>query len=185
MLVIGILVIVTIGVGIFYMQQMSREKQLEEDVSRLALTLGKPLATADKLQQQYQEVMQALEPIARKDVLDIIISIAEDSGIDVNPEADKLHIPPQDSTGKEKVGETTYQVLPINGLVVQAEHSKVIDFIAKLESRNKLPTLVIRQMVIGHIVTREGSAGGVIIEVPETVATLNLAIYSLSTSPSK
>lgn len=179
LLIFGALIIITIAVGIYYGQQQSSEKRLQEDITKLGLTLAKPLPAAEKLQQQYREVTGFLAPISMKEALDTVIDIAEESGIDVSPEGNKLRIPPQDTIGKEKVGEGTYQVLAVNGVTVQGTHETVMAFIGNLEAREKLHSLVIKKVIIGQIQTLTKSGTGQ--EIPgamETVATLNVAIYT-------
>jgi len=83
-----------------------------------------------------------------KAALDLIISIAEKSGIDVDPESDKLRIPPQDSVRDEKIDEGTYQVLSFNSIKAQGDYDSVVAFISNLESGE---TLVLKKLAINQV----------------------------------
>ncbi len=180
LLILAVLVIITVGIGIYYMQQQANESRLQEDISRLSLTLAKPLPSAEKLQQQYREIAGFFTPVTMKEALDTIIGLAKASGIDVESEGKTFYIPPQDLVGKEKVGDGTYEVLSINNIAVQGKPENVMAFISSLEAQNKLHTLVIKR-----IVTSQVSEAKTVIEDTEMAATVDVRIYSRAGSVSK
>jgi len=152
LLLAGVLVIIFVALGIVYMQQGAKQRELEEQINKLSLTLRKPLPSAEKLQADYDEVSRSLTPLTREGALDIyryidiIVSIAEESGIDVGPDSGKFHIPAQNLVRKEKVGESNYQVLSFQNIRVQGDNNSVMAFISNLESGEKLKALVLRRV---------------------------------------
>ena len=76
---IGILVIICVALGILYMQQGAKQRELEEQTTKLSLTLAKPMPNAEKLREEYEEVNRSLSPLTVKSALNIIISIRIES----------------------------------------------------------------------------------------------------------
>jgi|GEM_PF-1005662 len=148
LVLIGILVIICVALGILYMQQGAKQRELEEQITKLSLTVAKPMPGAEKLQEEYEEVNRSLSPLTLKSALNLIISIAEESGIDVTPESGKLRIPPQDSVREEKVGEGNYQVLSFTNVTAQGDHDSVAAFISNLESGE---TLVLKRLLTNRL----------------------------------
>ena len=68
---VGIVVIVFAALGILYVQQEPRQRELTEQIHKLNLTLRRPLPDAEKLQAEYDEVNRALSPLTREGDLDI------------------------------------------------------------------------------------------------------------------
>ncbi len=149
--VVGIIVIVGVALGIVYMQQGARQRELGEQINKLSLTLLKPLPGAEELQIEYDKINSFLSPLTREGDLDIfryidiIVGIAEESGIDVDPDSDKFNIPAQNLVTEEKVGEGDYQVLSFNNIRVQGDYDSVMAFISNLESGDTLKTMALKR----------------------------------------
>ena len=102
--VIGFILIIYIACGILYLQQGAQQKGLEEQIVKLGLITSKPLPSGEALQAEYDAVSEALSPITLETALEIIVDIASQSGIDIDPYNYKFHIPPA-KVEKAKVGE--------------------------------------------------------------------------------
>lgn len=88
---------------------------------------------------------RALSPLEVPAVLEILVGIARESGINVDPEGGKFSIPPPGSPGSVKVGEGNYQVLHLN-IRVQGEPESVMAFISDLDSGETMETLVLKKV---------------------------------------
>ena len=159
---VGIIVIVGVALGIVYMQQGARQRELGEQINKLSLTLLKQLPGAEELQIEYDEINRSLTPLTREGDLDIvgyidiIVGIAEESGIDVDPESGKIKIPPQNMVGEETVGEGNYQVLSFTNIMVQGDYDNVMAFISSLESGKTLETMVLKEVATSQIELKVG-----------------------------
>jgi len=150
LLLIGFILIVYIALGFVYFQQGAQQKGLQEKINQLNLIVNKPLASDEKLRAELDEINLALAPITNIAAVEMLVSIAEDSGIDVGKDAGKLRIAP--ATGREeKRGETTYQVLSFKGISVQGDYDRVMAFIATLDSGETLKTMVLTRVDIKHV----------------------------------
>ncbi|MFC1992311.1 hypothetical protein ACFLV3_00685 [Chloroflexota bacterium] len=146
---IGILVIACVAFGIDYISQGARQSGLREQIDQVSQTVAKPLPSAEKLQQEYDDVKLALSPLTAKEALDIIIDIARDSGIGVDDTSkNKFRIPPQEPMGEKKIGEHNYRLLSFNNIVAQGDYDSVMAFISSLESGKLLETLVLKSVVV-------------------------------------
>lgn len=172
LLVAGFAVIIYIGLGIIYFQQAPKQRDLLTQIAKINPVLVKPLSSAEKLQADYDAVNRALAPIAVREALDIIVSIAKNSGIDVAPDSGKFNIPPPVSPTKRKLGEGTYQVLILKDIKAQGSYASVRAFIADLDSGKTLKTMVLTGVKISQ--TEVKAKGGT---DNETAATLDMDIY--------
>jgi len=150
LILVGVLVIIFAALSIVYLQQGARQRELGEQINKLSLTLLKPLPNAEKLQAEYDKVNRSLSPLTREGALDIykyidkIVGIAEESGIDVDPDSGKFNIPAQNLVGEVKVGEGNYQFLSFKNIRVQGDYDSVMAFISNLESGETLKTLALK-----------------------------------------
>lgn len=150
---VGLLVIVYISLGIFYLQQGATQRDLKGQNTKLSLVVDRALPSKEKLEAEYEGVKLSLSPLSLEKALEIIVGIAEESGIDVAPEADKLYIPPIPPTAirQEKVGGGTYRVLPFKNIRAQGDYESVMAFIVDLDSGKTLETMVLRRASIGEV----------------------------------
>ncbi len=168
LLIVGILLIILAGLALLYIQQKGRGDELRGQITQMQVTLSRPLSSAAELKADFAAVNSALAPLTDTQIIDIIISIAEASGIDVDPESGKLVIPPQSEVRGKKLAESTYQVMSFKNITVRGDYEDILTFISKLESGEALETLVITGVTIGQYQEEEA----------DTLATLDVDIYS-------
>lgn len=152
--IIGICLIIYAGLGFVYLQQEARQADLEEQIDKTMLIVSKPLPSMEELQAKYDDANLALAPVAVPDALQIIVDIARESGVDVDPANGKFHIPPPSGPQEKKMGESTYYILSLSGIRVKGNHDSVMSFISDLDSGKTMETIVlnkvdIKQMEIG------------------------------------
>jgi len=152
--VLGICLILYAGLGIIYIQQGPKQKDIEEQISKTIGIVSKPLPDIKKLQAQYDEVNQALEPVTLTEALEIIVDIAEQSGINVDPTGDKFRIPPPPAPEKRQSGERTYMVQAFNQVKVQGDYDSVMSFLADLDSGKTKETMVLRRVDVSQVEIR-------------------------------
>ena len=189
LILIGIFLIIYIAFGFVYWQQSSEQKELEEQSAKIALIVAKKLPSREELQAKYDEANLSLASMTDSDAIAIIVGIAEKSGIDTDPDSDKLRIPSA-SVGEEKVGEGTYQVFSFKNVSVQGDYDSVMAFISDLDSGATQETMVLKSLAINQIevkVIREEPEPETEPEIepepePETVfeavATLDVDLYT-------
>jgi hypothetical protein len=162
---VGFILIIYIALGILYLQQGAQQGGLEEQISKLSLIVAKPLPSVDKLQAEYDEAHISLAPMTDQAALDIIVGIASDSGIDIDPDNHKFYIPPG-KVEAGKVGEGNYQVLSFTNISAQGYYDSVMDFISDFDSGTTLKTMVLKRVSVQQI-------------EDETAASLDVDIYTL------
>ncbi|MBA7656256.1 hypothetical protein ES703_64176 [subsurface metagenome] len=181
LVLIGFFLIIYIAFGFLYFQQSSQQKELEEQSANMSLILIKPLPSEEELQAEYDEVNLSLAPMTDSDAIAIIVDIAEKSGIDIDPDSDKLRVPSAKSR-EEKVGGGTYQVFSFMNISVQGDYDKVMAFISDLDSGEMQETMVLKRVNIRQIevqvVSEEGSEEPKVESKIETVATLDVDLYT-------
>lgn len=153
-ILLGVCLILYAGLGFIYIQQEPKQKSIEEQISKTMDIVNKPLPDIKKLQAQYDATNQKLVPVELAEALEIIVGIAEESGIDVDPNANKLRIPPSAAPKTQKAGETTYNVQSFNQVKVQGDYDSVMSFIADLDSGKTKETMFLRRVDISHVQIR-------------------------------
>lgn len=161
-LLIGCLLIIYIALGFIYFQQGPLQRKLDEQIAKLTVVVSKPLPNIKELQTGYDNVTRSLSANISES-LDELVDIAEKSGIDVDPDSDKLYIPPVLVT-KEKVGGGNYQVLSFRNIRVQGNYDNVTAFISALDS-SESKTMVLKRV-------------GISLVEDETTANLDVYIYT-------
>ncbi|MFC1993370.1 hypothetical protein ACFLV3_06160 [Chloroflexota bacterium] len=117
----------------------------------------------------YYEADQALHPITTKAALDILVYIAKESGIDLDPSAGYLRIPTPDSPIEVKTEQGgTLFYYSINNIVVQGDYDSVMAFITDLDSGKTLKTMVLTRLDL-KLTELDGKI--------EAIAPLNVDIY--------
>lgn len=117
----------------------------------------------------HYEANQAPTPMTDRAAIAILVSIAEKSGIDIDPNAGKFVIPSA-WLSEEKVGGGTYQVLSFRNIRLQGDYGSVMAFLSDLDSCTTLKTLILTRVSISQT-----EVHGKI----ETTATLDVDIYSV------
>ena len=178
LLLIGFFLIIYIAFGFVYWQQGSEQRELEEQSAKISLILIKPLPSWEELQEEYDEVNNALAPMTDSDAIAMLVGIAEKSGIDVDPDSGKLVVPSA-RVEEEKVGGGTYQVFSFKNISVQGDYINVIAFISDLDSGEtpETETIVLKKVTISQIEVKvEGEEETT--TKTETVATLDVDLYT-------
>ena len=149
--IIGVCLIIYAGLGFVYLQQGPKQADLEEQISKTMTIVSKPLPSMEELQAKYDGVNLALAPVTIPEALQIVVDIARDSGVDVDPGSGKFQIPPPSGPQEKKMGESNYQILSLSGIRVQGEDSSVMSFISDLDSGKTMKTLVLNKVEIKQI----------------------------------
>jgi len=150
LLFIGFLVIIYIAFGFVYWQQSLKQKDLEEQNTKIGIIVAKPLTSKDKLQAEYDEANIALAPVTDSDAIALLVDIAEKSGIDVSPDSDDLIVPPAVAR-EETVGESSYKIWTFKNVSVQGDYDSVMAFISDLDSGTTQETMVLKSLTINQI----------------------------------
>ncbi len=149
--ILGVCIIIYVGLGIIYVQQGPKQKDLEEQIRKTMLVVNKPLPSMEELQAKYDAVNEALEPMETPQALKEIVDIARKSGIDVNPESGKLHIGAPGTPQRKEMDEGTYHILSFGDIRVQGSFDAVMNFISDLDTGNTLETMVLRGVNLGWV----------------------------------
>lgn len=144
--ILGVCIIIYIGLGIVYIQQGPKQKELEDQIRKTMLVVNKPLPSMEELQAKYDAVNAALAPMETPEALEVIVDIAADNGIDVNPESNKFHITAPGKPKEKKLGERTYHVLSFDNVRAQSDFDTIMDFIADIDSGKTLETMILRRV---------------------------------------
>lgn len=147
LLIIGFILIIYIALGFLIIQQDPRQKSIEKQIAKVILIATRPLPGDAKLRQEYGEVNKSLAPIAPSAVIELIVSIAKESGIGITAESSNISIP-QVSIGEAKIGKSSYQILSFTGISVQGDDESVMAFISDLDSGKTLENMVLQSVTI-------------------------------------
>ncbi|MFC1937485.1 hypothetical protein ACFLWY_02865 [Chloroflexota bacterium] len=172
LLIIGFVLIIYAALGFLYFQQGPKQDQLRQQSDSIHKIVVKPLPSDENLRAEYDEVTQLLLPMTVETVLETIVGIAAEAGIDVTPETGKLIIPPA-ATGEEKVGTGTYEVLSFHNIAVQGGYENVMAFLSDVDSGKTLKNMVLKRVAIDQVVI-EGEEEE---ELVETRATMDVDLY--------
>ena len=149
LILVGVFLIIYVALGILYFQQGPKQEDLNEQINKLRIIVSKPLPSSEELRAEYNKVNLALAPLPVPTALDIIVGIAEESGIDVDPASGKFNVPPPGDPATMKVSEGTYQILPLRNVRVQGDRDSVMAFVADLDSGKTMKTMVLKKVNIG------------------------------------
>ena len=172
LVLIGFFLFIYIAFGFVYWQQGSEQRELEEQSARISLIVAKPLPSREELEAEYDKVNSALTPMTDSDAIELLVGIAEKSGIDTD--SGKLVVS-QAKSKEEKVGGGTYQVFSFTNISVQGDYSNVMAFISDLDSGETQETMVLRRVDIRQIEVKGEGEG---VTTTETVATLDVDLYT-------
>ena len=174
LLFIGFLLIIYVAFGFVYWQQSLKQKDLEEQNAKISVIVAKPLTSKEELKAEYDEVNLSLVSMTDSDAIAILVSIAEKSGIDTDPDSNKL-IVPSTAVREEKVGEATYRVFSFKNISAQGNHDNVMAFISDLDSGETQETMVLKRITINQI---EIKVEGEEETKTEIKATLDVDLYT-------
>ena len=151
---LGFLAIIYIGFGILYVQKGPKQKDLNEQITKISIIVAKPLPSAAKLQEEYDKVNQSLSPRTVPKVLKTIVGIAQESGIDIDPGSDKFYIPPPGEPAEQKIGEVSYQVLSLSSIRAQGDYDNIMAFISDLDSGETMKNMVLKKVDMRQVEIR-------------------------------
>ena len=152
LILIGIFLIIYLGLGALFIQQGPAQKKLNDQITQQSVVAAKALPPADKLKAEADAVKVALAPLTDYAMLEILVKIARQSGINVDDtEAKKFSVPPAGKATEVKIGEGKYQVMPIKNIKVQGAYDNVMKFVADLDAGTTLKTMVLRKAVISEV----------------------------------
>jgi len=143
---LGVCVILYIGLGFVYMQQGPKQKDLEEQIRKTMMVVNKPLPSMEELKAKYDAVNVALEPMETPEALEVIVNIARESGINVDPESGKFHIVAPGEPRERSSGESAYSVLSLSNIRTQGDFDTVMAFISDIGAGGTLETMVLKRV---------------------------------------
>jgi len=146
----GLILIIYVALGVLYLQQSAQQKGFEKQIVKLGAIIAKPLPSAEELQANYENVTQALTPWTDYDAVGIIVSIAEENGIDIDVASGKFSVPSA-TISQVKVGGGNYQVRSFKNISVQGDHDNVMAFISDLDSGKTLETMVLKRVATSEV----------------------------------
>ncbi len=147
---VGLTLIIYIAFGFVYLQQGPKQAEAEQQINQIRPVLMRSLPSHSELQTEYDRIATALASMSDKEAISKIVSIAEDSGIDIGEDAGKFQIPSA-KYRKQSLGGTTYNVMSFVNITVQGEHEKVMEFIYAVQSGAYLKTMSLKRVVISGI----------------------------------
>ncbi|MFC2036186.1 hypothetical protein ACFLUJ_08740 [Chloroflexota bacterium] len=177
----GLILIIYIAIGFVYVQQGIQQKDFEDQITKLSPVISKPLPNADELWAKYESINQVLAPITSKDAIDVLVSIAENSGINTGTNTDNTDESisyfniPSVKLIKKTVGEGNYQLLSFNNISVSGDYSDVMTFISDIDFGETPENIVLKRVYIEHIGLTGIDGGETSIE---TEAILDIDIYT-------
>jgi hypothetical protein len=104
----------------------------------------------DKLQAEYDAVNQALKPLPVSEILEMIVDIARESGIDVDPANGKFNIPPPAKPQKEEMAAGIYEIISFSNIEAQGDYNNVMAFLSDLGSGKTQQTLLLKRVRISQ-----------------------------------
>jgi len=146
---IGFILIVYIAIGFLYFQQSGKQKELEEQITKLSAVISRPLAPADELHAKCDEISENLTPMTDSEYIEKLVSIAEQSGIDIDEDSRKFLVPSA-IYRQTKMGGGTYNLISFQKITLAGDPDSVMAFILDLDSGATLPTMVLKKVIINE-----------------------------------
>ena len=151
MVILGVCLIVYVGLAIVYLQQEPKQEELARQINKTFLIVSKPLPSMKELQAEYDEVNLALAPMPVPEILETIVGIARESGIDVESASGKFHIPPPSEPKEKKMAVGTYEIISFQGIKAQGDYDSVMAFIADLDSGKTKQNMVLKRVGFSQV----------------------------------
>ena len=152
---IGFILIVYIAIGFLYFQQSGKQKELDDQITKLSAVVSRPLLGTEELNAKYGEANSALAPMTDSTAIALLVSIAEQSGIDIDEDNAKFRVPSA-AYSQARVGGGTYYLISFYKIHLEGDPDSVMTFIADLDSGTTLPTMVLKKAVINEKIVQIG-----------------------------
>lgn len=146
---IGFILIVYIAIGFLYFQQSGKQKELQDQITKLSAVISRPLASADELHAKCDEISENLTPMTDSEYIEKLVSIAEQSGIDIGEDSGKFLVPSA-IYRQTKIGGGTYNLISFQKITLAGDPDSVMAFILDLDSGATLPTMVLKKVIINE-----------------------------------
>lgn len=146
---IGFILIVYIAIGFLYFQQSGKQKELQDQITKLSAVISRPLASADELHAKCDEISENLTPMTDSEYIEKLVSIAEQSGIDIGEDSGKFLVPSA-IYRQTKMGGGTYNLISFQKITLAGDPDSVMAFILDLDSGATLPTMVLKKVIINE-----------------------------------
>jgi len=188
---VGLVLIIYIAFGFIYLQQGGQQSEFKEQITQLSAVVARPLPSSEALQEEYEDINIALAPISHSNLIAMLVTIAEESGIDVGEGSTMFRVPSA-RTSQVKRGGSTYQLVAFNDIHVQGDYESVMTLISDLDSGEFMldsdnitrETMVLKKVVIKETaITPTGAEGDrraefrkVAAEVIDMMYDINLAL---------
>ncbi len=144
---VGFLLIVYAGLIVVYLQQDTVQAELQIQIDRTQAIVDMPMSDPGDMEADYQRVRAKLQPPTRDEAIKWLVDIAVRHGIDIDPEAGKLVIPPNSiKTGPGTVGGGSYQVMSFDDIHIQGSYANVMALIEDLDVGATKETIVLTSL---------------------------------------
>ena len=153
---VGFILIIYIAIGFLYFQQTGKQRELEDQIAKLSAVVSRPLASADELHAKYDDANVALAPMTDSEAIAMLVSIAEQCGIDISEDNSKFSVPPA-VYSQAQVGGGTYNLISFRPIHVEGDPDNVMAFISNLDSGATLPTMVLKNAAINEKIVQVGA----------------------------
>ncbi len=148
-ILIGLMVIVLIGLAVFYFQEKRGQSALEEQITEYKNLINLYTEPTEELKSRYKEAEDVLHSTeSTEDVTLAVLNLAEAHGFDVSAESTEISF---GATGvkPEKIGGSNYDVITLQ-LTISGDHEKVMAFISDMDLMPTLKSLVVRSLTINQ-----------------------------------
>ncbi len=158
---VGFLLIIYAGLIFVYLQQDSKQAELQGQISRTEAIVNKEMSDPSKLEAAYEDVQNKLTPLTKDEAIALLVDIAARHGVDIDGEAGKLVIPPPSITiGPGQVGGGSYQVMSFGEISIQGSYASVMALIGDLDAGATKETMVLTSLAIRPLDEGGGGGGG-------------------------
>ncbi len=142
----GLLLILYGALAAVYWQQRGQQGSIVGQLATLSRVVDQPREGMEGLKAQVAEARELIpQDLMETDVYPAIRALAAENGVVVRSQSASKET-------QDKIGDTLYRVLPFNLQVggEDATYRQVADFIANLETQQRLPTLLIGKVSISQ-----------------------------------
>ncbi|MEE8412968.1 MAG: hypothetical protein V3R96_00285 [Dehalococcoidales bacterium] len=157
--IVGLILIIYISLGFLYLQQGPQQRDYENKITTLSAIVANPLPSNEKLEADYAAVIQALAPITPSEAIEMLVSLAEENGLNIDKNTGKFRVPTA-SISKISLGENTYELISFGGIQAQGDYDNIMAFVSALDSGTRLETMVLTRVTTREVeVTVTGEEG--------------------------